>query len=127
MVAWSNSAAVATPAPRRERAPSARPQPQAPSRRRRSGQRRLRGGILWIAGIGILLAGVVALSVAVLRQNMALDHLDQQRTQLRAENQALQSQLSSAQAEARIQAQATRLGFAPAPPEDTSYLNLAGR
>jgi hypothetical protein len=46
---------------------------------------------------------------------------------LRAENQALQSQLSSAQAEARIQAQATRLGFAPAPPEDTSYLNLAGR
>ena len=50
--------------------------PSAPARqaaRAGSAQARARGGILWIAVSGILLAGVVFVNVAVLRLNLALD------------------------------------------------------
>ena len=44
---------------------------------------------------GILLAGVVFVNVAVLRLNLALDGANADRVKLRAENAALQSELSS--------------------------------
>ena len=47
------------------------------------------GGVVWIAIVAVLLAGVVALNVAVLRLNVQLDKLDSQRAQQRAEKQAL--------------------------------------
>ena len=45
--------------------------------------------------------------------------------QLRAENQALQSQVSSAASARLIEATARKLGLVPAPATDTSYLDLA--
>ena len=64
---------VATPLPE----PRARPRPKAaPRPRRRAQGRRLRGGIVWITTFAVLLAGVVALNVAVLRVNMSLDRLN---------------------------------------------------
>ena len=54
------------------------------------------GGVIWIALVAGLLAGVVAMNVAVLRLNMKLDHLGRERADLRAENAALSVQLSSA-------------------------------
>ena len=51
---------------------------------------------IWIALVAGLLAGVVAMNVAVLRLNMKLDQLGRERADLRAENAALSSQLSSA-------------------------------
>src|SRR5205807_4853680 len=59
-------------------------------------ERRVTGGVLWIAGIAALLAGVVATNVAVLRLNMKLDRLGRERADLRAQNAELSSQLSSA-------------------------------
>jgi hypothetical protein len=116
MASWSPTAAtVAAPT---------RVEPRA---RTRAARRPLRGGIFWIVLLGVLLAGVVALNVAVLRQNMTLDKLDRDRTQLRAENAALQSQLSSSVAAPRLQARASKLGLVPAPAEDTSYVRLTGR
>src|SRR5207248_1722685 len=77
---------VATPLPE----PHARPRPKAaPRPRRRAQGRRLRGGIVWITTFAVLLAGVVALNVAVLRVNMNLDRLNKQQIQLQAENTAL--------------------------------------
>jgi hypothetical protein len=55
---------------------------------------------------------------------MGLDRLDRERTQLRAENAALQSLLSSAAAAPRLQAQASRRGLVPASAQDTSYVRL---
>jgi cell division protein FtsL len=87
---------------------------------------RARGGILWIALSGVLLAGVVFVNVAVLRSNLALDSTTNQRAKLRAENQALQSQLASALASPKIQARAQHeLGLQAADPSSIRYLNIA--
>jgi cell division protein FtsL len=110
---------VATPIPRRRARPEAAPRP-----RRRAQGRRLTGGIVWITAFAVLLAGVVALNVAVLRVNMSLDKLNKQQIQLQAENTTLSSQLSSAGSSLRIEQAARRLGLVPAPASDTSYLDL---
>jgi type II secretory pathway component PulJ len=74
-----------------------------------------------------LLAGVVAVNVAVLRAHVAVSRLDQERAQLQARNQALASQLSAASAAPRIEAAAQRLGLVQAQTADTTYLDLAPR
>jgi hypothetical protein len=106
--------------------PLARPRVRAQSRRRREQQARARGGILWIAVSGILLAGVVFVNVAVLRLNLALDGVNSDRVKLRAENAALQSQLSSTLRAGVIETQAGRqLGLQYQDPSEYGYLNLA--
>ena len=78
--------------------------------------------------MAVLLAGVVALNVAVLRLNMQVDSLNTQRAQLRAEKQALASQLSMGAASSRIQLQAqTRFGLVAADPAETTYVRLGPR
>jgi hypothetical protein len=84
------------------------------------------GGLAWILAAGVLLAGIVALNVAVLRLNVALDHLNTERAQLRAGNQAIASQLSSAASSPRILSLAqNRLGLVPADPATTTYVDLS--
>ena len=117
-------APVPLPARRRPRpaakpAPSARRAPQA-----RASGRRLTGGIVWISLFALLLTGVVALNVAVLRANMTVNKLDKTELQLRAENAALASQVSSAASARRIESTASKLGLVPAKATDTSYLDL---
>lgn len=100
-VDWFAQAALPEPAPaprprRKARAAAvAAPAPARRSRPRHAG-RRLTGGIVWMAAFALLLAGVVAVNVAVLRANMAVHRLDNERAQLQAQNQALSSQLSAA-------------------------------
>jgi len=117
--------AEAVPAPVRRpgSAPAARPKPK---RRPRSARRprRLTGGIAWISAFAILLAGVVAVNVAVLRANVAVNKLDQQELQLQAQNAALASQVSSANASIKIEQAARRFGLVQAPATDTSYIDL---
>jgi cell division protein FtsL len=86
---------------------------------------RLTGGIFWISAFAVLLAGVVALNVAVLRVNMNVNDLSKKQADLQAQNQALASQLSSAGSSIRIEQAARRLGLVPAPAADTSYLDLS--
>jgi cell division protein FtsL len=85
---------------------------------------RLTGGIFWISAFAVLLAGVVALNVAVLRVNMYVNDLSKQQAELQAQNQALASQLSSAGSSIRIEQAARRLGLVPALSTDTSYVDL---
>jgi cell division protein FtsL len=72
----------------------------------------------------LLLAGVVAVNVAVLRAHVAVTQLDEQRAELQAQNQALASELSGASSAPRIEEAARRLGMVLAPGGDTTYLVL---
>jgi hypothetical protein len=115
-VAHAPASAVAEPLPR------VRKKARSRSRTRR----RARGGVLWIAISGILLAGVVFVNVAVLRLNLAIDSTNAERVKLHAQDAALQSQLSSTLASPRLQALAARkFGLVYADPSDYGYVNLA--
>jgi hypothetical protein len=78
--------------------------------------------MLWIAVVGVLLAGIVALNVAVLGLNQQSDRLDAEIVDLRTRNAELSSDLSSAAAAGRIQAAAAQLGLVA--PVQATYLNL---
>ena len=106
--------------------PLTRPRTKTSTRGRRRQQARARGGILWIAISGILLAGVVFVNVAVLRLNLSLDGANADRVKLRAENAALQSELSSRLRSAQIQTQASKqLGLEFKDPSEYGYVNLS--
>src|SRR5437588_8441105 len=112
MATWAAEAERPRPHPRRAPRPVHR-------------ERRVAGGVVWIGIVAALLAGVVAMNVAVLRLNMKLDHLGHERASLQADNAALSSQLSSAAATGRIQRLAMkRLGFVPASPDQTRFVHL---
>ena len=121
-VDWFASEAVAVPAPRRRPAPAPRARTRARARKKSF---RVTAGVVWICAFALLLAGVVAVNVAVLRANVAVDNLDKQELQLQAENQALASQVSSADASIRIEQTARRFGLVPASASDTSYIDLS--
>jgi cell division protein FtsL len=104
--------------------PVVRPRPRTKVRKRPHA--RARGGILWIAVSGILLVGVVFVNVAVLRLNLSLDSTNAERTKLRAENAALQSNLSRELASAHIETRAAKeFGLTYADPTHYGYVNLA--
>ena len=106
-VDWFAHAEVAEPVTAPRRRPPAR-RPAAPVRsRRKATQRRVRGHIVWMTLFAILLFGVVALNVAVLRAHVAVSRLGDER--------------------ARIEAAARRLGLIQASAGNTSYLDLMPR
>ena len=127
---WFAQAEVAEPAParpRRQRAPARRPAASVRSRRKPT-QRRVRGHIVWMTLFALLLFGVVAVNVAVLRAHVAVSRLDDERARIEARNQALASALSAANSAPRIEAAARRLALKQATAGDTTYLDmLAGR
>jgi hypothetical protein len=130
MASWHAAAAPAPArAPARKRVrpglgdKHARPAP----RRRAKAKGGVAGGLAWIVVAGVLLAGIVALNVAVLRLNMRLDHMNTEREQLRAENASLGAQLSAAASSPRIQALAKARGFVPADPATIGYVDVAPR
>jgi cell division protein FtsL len=119
LASLAEEASYAEPVVRRR--PKARPRTAAKRRPRA----RARSGILWIAVGAILLAGVVFVNVAVLRLNLQLDRSNQQRTKLRAEIAALESELSSRLASPRIAALATKHdGLVQADPSTIGYVSI---
>jgi cell division protein FtsL len=103
-----------------ETAPRPRARPRAVKR-----ERRVTGGVLSIGIVAVLLAGVVATNVAVLRLNMKLDRLGRERSDLQARNAQLSSQLSSAASAPRIQKLAAKeLGLVQASTDQTWYIHL---
>jgi cell division protein FtsL len=102
-----------------------RPRTKPKTKTRKRTQARARGGILWIAVSGILLAGVVFVNVAVLRLNLSLDSTNSERTKLRAENAALQSDLSRELASAHIETRAAKeFGLTYSDQSTYGYVNL---
>jgi hypothetical protein len=111
--------AVAAPVPARRPRTVARA--KAPARARP----RLLGGVVWIVALALLLGGIVALNVAVLQLNVRLDRAAETKEELRAANDALSAQLSSAGAAPQVAIVAERkLGLVPASPDQTTYVEL---
>jgi len=109
--------ARALPAPSRPR-----PRPKPRTKRKVEPRRRVVGGVVWIGLVAALLAGVVALNVAVLRLNVRLDETQRERNQLRADNAQLSTEIAAKAASGRIVGLASgQLGLQPATPE---YLDL---
>jgi cell division protein FtsL len=100
--------------------------PVARPRRRAAHARRSRGGILWIAIGGILLAGVVFVNVAVLQLNLRLDSANAERSKLLGDTAALQTQYARLLSSPRISAAATtRLGLQYEDPSQYVYVDLS--
>ena len=124
-------AASAPSIPRAETAPRSRPRPRPNPRDRPAARRRpaprtaLLGSVLWIVGLAAMLAGVVALNVAVLQLNLDADRLARERADLRDRNASLQAELSRAAANMRLEALAkTQLGLVLAEPEQRTDVVL---
>lgn len=118
MASWSPAVAYTEVPPVEERR-----RPRTRARRRRDP---LRSGVVWIVIAAAVLAGLVALNVAVLQLNVRLDQLSRDRASLREQNAALASRFSTARASPLIQARAkTRLGLVPA--KQTTYVALPPR
>ena len=117
MAGWTAAARVEHAQPRIR--------PRRETRTRTQRRPRVTGGVLWIGAAAALLAGVVAMNVAVLRLNMTLDKLGRERAGLQADNAQLFSRLSSVAATGRIQSLAMkRLGYVQATPEQTTYVRI---
>jgi len=95
-----------------------------PRVRSRARKARARGGILWIAIGGILLAGVVFVNVAVLQLNLRLDSANADRTKLLADNAALQTEYSRLISSPRVTA-AAKKQFGLVYRDPSGYVDLA--
>jgi cell division protein FtsL len=107
-----------------------RARPAGQKRRARPGARPrlVGGGVLWILLFAGLLAGVVAVNVAVLRLNLELDGVARERTQVRADLAEIRAGLSSAAATERIERAAREdLSLVQADPDDMVYVSLMPR
>ena len=83
------------------------------------------GGVAWIVVFAVLLAGVVAINVAVLRLNLQLDQSGGERTDLKNDIAGLRAEISTAAATGRIERLAQgELGLHEVQPEDTTYIQL---
>jgi hypothetical protein len=124
-VDWFAHAEVAEPVtrPARRKAPARRPAASVRSRRKPT-QRRVRGHIVWMTLFAILLFGVVAVNVAVLRAHVAVSKLQDERARIAAHNQALASALSAANSAPRVEAAAHRLNLVQASAGSMSYVDL---
>jgi uncharacterized protein (DUF2141 family) len=91
-------------------------------RARVAGQRRIAGGVFWIVAVAALLAGVVAVNVAVLQLNLRLDGVNRQRGQLKADIAADQAKLAGAKRTAGIVGGAN--GLVQADPATTMTVDL---
>jgi cell division protein FtsL len=104
--------------------PVARPR----RRSRRRTRARARGGILWIAIGGILLAGVVFVNVAVLQLNLRLDSANADRAKLLGDTADLQAQYSRLLSSPRVTAAALKqYGLSYQDPTDYGHINLAAK
>jgi cell division protein FtsL len=103
----------------RGRRTAARSQPRA---------RAFGGGVFWIVVLACLLAGVVAVNVAVLRLNLELDGVARERSQLKADVASVRVELAKVAATAQIERAATEeLDLVAADPEDMIYVTLPPR
>jgi len=125
---WFVPATIARPLPAAK--PRRRPAKQAvarkPKTRGRSGRGfRVRGSLVFMVVFAVLLVGVVAVNVAVLRAHVSVNDLDQKIAQLQQGNASLASQYSSMTAPPRIAKAAAAAGLIPAPGLDVTLLDMA--
>ena len=119
---WFAPATVAEPLPKTRSRAASKPKPKPKARRRRGVRVRL--PLLWMVVFALLLVGVVALNVAVLRANVSVNDLDKQIAQSQQEIATLKSQYARGTAAPRIAAAAGKSGYTLARSSDTSLLDM---
>ena len=84
------------------------------------------GGVVWIVVLAVLLAGIVAVNVAVLQLNVRLDELGRERVQLQRRHEPAQLPALERVGERphRVR-RARKLGLVRADPELTFHVQLA--
>ena len=87
---------------------------------------RLIRGRAWIPLLGILLAGIVAMRVEVLKLNVSVGRSVALASQLQSENQILRASVASRSADARIEALAEKLGMSMPGPLDVHFVQASG-
>lgn len=87
---------------------------------------RLIRGRAWIPLLGILLAGIVAMRVEVLKLNVSVGRSVALASQLQSENQILSASVASRSADARIEALAEKLGMSMPGPLDVHFVQASG-
>ncbi len=110
----------ARPAPRRRAPASTGTKAKRPQRH----SFRVRWPLVWMAVFALLLVGVVAVNVAVLRANVSVNNLDKQIQQLQQTNADLASQYSRVTAAPRVEAAARRDGLVSA--ATPTLVNMGG-
>jgi hypothetical protein len=83
---------------------------------------RLTRGRLWIAALGTLLVGIVALNVVALSLNASSSKVAQQTDGLKRANSALRARIAGEQSNEQIQSAADRLGLFYPPPNAVAQL-----
>ncbi|HEU4461904.1 MAG TPA: hypothetical protein VFR75_04855 [Solirubrobacterales bacterium] len=86
---------------------------------------RMTRGRAWIAVLGLMLVGIVALNVATLSFAATAGQIDEQITALEKENSMLAAREAEHYSTARIRAQAATLGLAMPTTEDPRAIELA--
>jgi cell division protein FtsL len=126
---FAPAAAVAEPlpkAPSRKRASTrAKAKPKAQQRQRSIP--RVRASLVWMVVFAVLLVGVVAVNVAVLRANVSVNDLDAQIAQRQQEIATLKSEYARDTAAPRVAGVARKAGLSPASSANTTLLDMAPR
>jgi cell division protein FtsL len=111
---------LASPRPRKRAATPAKRKAQ----RRKGRNFRVRLPLVWMAVFAVLLVGVVAVNVAVLRANVSVNNLDTQIVQHEQAIATLKSQYARATAAPRVIATARRAGLNQASSAQTTTLDM---
>jgi hypothetical protein len=85
---------------------------------------RMTRGRAWIAVLGLLLVGIVALNVATLSFAASSGKIDEQITALEKENSMLESREAQHYSTARVRGQGTALGLAMPNTEEPGLIEL---
>src|SRR4249920_220947 len=111
---------LANPRPRKRAATSAKPKAQ----RRKGRNFRVRLPLVWMVVFAVLLVGVVAVNVAVLRANVSVNNLDTQIAQRQQDIATLKSRYARATAAPHVVAVARRAGLNPATSSQTTQIDM---
>jgi hypothetical protein len=85
---------------------------------------RMTRGRAWIAVLGVLLVGIVAVNVLTLSLSAAAGHIDQNILALEQENSLLNSRDAQRSGSARVRYEAGALGLAPAATDQIDGINV---
>jgi cell division protein FtsL len=110
-------------APRKRASAKAKPKAKAKPRQRRSP--RVRASLVWMVVFAVLLVGVVAVNVAVLRANVSVNDLDAQIAQRQQEIAILRSEYARNTASARVIGKARKAGLSPASSAAITTIDMA--
>jgi cell division protein FtsL len=83
-------------------------------------------GRIWIPLLGVLLVGIVAMQVEILKLNAGVGAAIAQTTTLQTRNDALRENVTALSDEQRIERIAAQHGYVMAPPESIKFLRPGG-